>query len=90
MNNGTMSSGTSPGFCNVNASAAGFVPGAAPMSGVPVWLKLECLQKTGSFKPRGAFNKLLALTPEERRRIQHVIRGNHLADREALKELGYV
>lgn len=26
-----------------------------------VYLKLECLQKTGSFKPRGAFNKLLSL-----------------------------
>jgi len=33
--------------------------------GTPVWLKLECLQKTGSFKPRGAFNKMLSLTPGE-------------------------
>lgn len=30
-----------------------------------VYLKLECLQKTGSFKPRGAFNKLLRLTESE-------------------------
>jgi len=34
--------------------------------GVDVYLKLECLQKTGSFKPRGAFNKMLTLSPEER------------------------
>ena len=33
--------------------------------GARVYLKLECLQKTGSFKPRGAFNKMLTLTPEE-------------------------
>jgi threonine dehydratase len=46
--------------------------------GVPVWLKLECLQKTGSFKPRGAFNKMLTLTPEERARgVVAVSGGNH-------------
>jgi threonine dehydratase len=28
-------------------------------------LKLECLQVTGSFKPRGAFNKLANLAPEQ-------------------------
>jgi len=32
-----------------------------------VFLKLECLQKTGSFKVRGAFNKILSLGEEERR-----------------------
>ena len=35
-------------------------------SGAEVWLKLENLQYTGSFKLRGAFNKLLSLTPEQR------------------------
>src|SRR5690242_20367712 len=30
--------------------------------GAKVYLKLELLQKTGSFKPRGAFNKMLALS----------------------------
>src|SRR5215470_6922817 len=46
--------------------------------GVPVSLKLECLQKTGSFKPRGAFNKMLSLTPEERARgVVAVSGGNH-------------
>jgi threonine dehydratase len=46
--------------------------------GARVSLKLECLQKTGSFKPRGAFNKLLALPAEERRRgVVAVSGGNH-------------
>ncbi|MCI0571787.1 MAG: threonine ammonia-lyase [Myxococcaceae bacterium] len=33
-----------------------------------LYLKLENLQRTGSFKERGALNKLLLLTPEERAR----------------------
>lgn len=46
--------------------------------GTRVSLKLECLQKTGSFKPRGAFNKMLALTPQERARgVVAVSGGNH-------------
>ncbi|MBU1226716.1 MAG: threonine/serine dehydratase [Actinobacteria bacterium] len=34
--------------------------------GTPVSLKLEVLQKTGSFKPRGAFNQVLGLSDRER------------------------
>jgi threonine dehydratase len=46
--------------------------------GANVHLKLECLQKTGSFKPRGAFNKLLSLSPEELARgVVGVSGGNH-------------
>jgi threonine dehydratase len=46
--------------------------------GARVSLKLECLQKTGSFKPRGAFNKLLSLSDDERRRgVVSVSGGNH-------------
>jgi threonine dehydratase len=46
--------------------------------GAQVHLKLECLQKTGSFKPRGAFNKMLSLTePERRRGVVAVSGGNH-------------
>jgi threonine dehydratase len=46
--------------------------------GCRVSLKLECLQKTGSFKPRGAFNKMLSLTDDERRRgVVAVSGGNH-------------
>ncbi|MFO0939448.1 MAG: threonine/serine dehydratase [Pirellulales bacterium] len=43
-----------------------------------VYLKLECLQKTGSFKPRGAFNKLLQLSEAERAKgVVGVSGGNH-------------
>jgi len=31
-----------------------------------VYLKLECMQHTGSFKYRGALNKFLSLSPEDR------------------------
>lgn len=41
-------------------------------------LKLENLQRTGSFKDRGALNRLLALTPEERvRGVVTASAGNH-------------
>ena len=36
------------------------------LTGANVFLKLENLQFTGSFKLRGAFNKLLSLTPQQR------------------------
>src|SRR6202012_930671 len=46
--------------------------------GAEVYLKLEFLQKTGSFKPRGAFNKMLSLSPAERQPgIVAVSGGNH-------------
>lgn len=46
--------------------------------GADVFLKLECLQKTGSFKPRGAFNKLLSLSEAERAAgVVGVSGGNH-------------
>lgn len=56
------------------------VPSAALSArlGVPTYLKVECLQKTGSFKPRGAFNKLLATPEADRRRgVVAVSGGNH-------------
>jgi threonine dehydratase len=47
-------------------------------SGFEVWLKAENLQKTGSFKARGAFNKVLQLPPSERERgIITASAGNH-------------
>jgi threonine dehydratase len=47
-------------------------------AGVPVYLKLENLQRTGSFKVRGAFNRLLHLTPAERKRgVVAASAGNH-------------
>ena len=36
--------------------------------GCNLWLKFENLQFTSTFKERGALNRLLALSPEERRR----------------------
>jgi threonine dehydratase len=43
-----------------------------------VLLKLECLQVTGSFKPRGALNTLRSLAPDEiRRGIITASGGNH-------------
>lgn len=43
-----------------------------------VWLKPECLQRTGSFKIRGAYNRLAALTPCERARgVVAFSSGNH-------------
>jgi threonine dehydratase len=47
-------------------------------AGVSLWLKAESLQKTGSFKPRGALNLVLALPPEKRARgLVTVSAGNH-------------
>ena len=49
-----------------------------PCSDGALLLKLECLQVTGSFKARGAVNKLLSLTPAEvRRGIITASGGNH-------------
>ncbi len=46
--------------------------------GAPTYLKLECLQKTGSFKPRGAFNRMIELSEAERKRgVVAVSGGNH-------------
>ena len=53
-------------------------PGYACRGGPRVWFKLENRQHTGSFKVRGALNKLLALTPEERARgVVAASTGNH-------------
>lgn len=60
------------------------------IAGGPVWLKLENLQATGSFKLRGAFNALLALAPEQRARgVVAYSTGNHgQAIAWAAKQLG--
>jgi threonine dehydratase len=43
-----------------------------------LWLKCECLQTGGAFKLRGATNRLLQLTPEERERgVVAFSSGNH-------------
>ena len=46
--------------------------------GVHLHFKAELLQKTGSFKPRGALNKLHSLTQEEKKRgVITISSGNH-------------
>jgi threonine dehydratase len=47
--------------------------------GTNVYLKLELFQKTGSFKPRGAFNQMLHLSPEQRQRGAVAISGGNFA-----------
>jgi len=51
---------------------------ASEIRGVRVWLKCECQQTGNSFKLRGASNRLLQLTPEERERgVVAFSSGNH-------------
>jgi len=50
------------------------------MVGVSLRLKAELFQKTGSFKPRGVFNKLLSMNPEDLARgLVSLSAGNHAA-----------
>ena len=44
-----------------------FAPKLSQLSGAKIYVKQENLQNTGSFKLRGAFNKIASLTTEERR-----------------------
>ncbi len=48
------------------------------VAGADVWLKAENLQRTGSFKVRGAVNAVLQLSPDQRRRgVITLSAGNH-------------
>jgi threonine dehydratase len=48
------------------------------IAGVRTWLKCECLQTGGAFKLRGATNRLLQLSPQERERgVVAFSSGNH-------------
>ncbi|GAB3616516.1 threonine ammonia-lyase [Okibacterium endophyticum] len=50
----------------------------AELLGVPVLMKCENLQRTGSYKIRGAYNRMAKLTPEERARgVVAASAGNH-------------
>jgi threonine dehydratase len=53
-------------------------PALAELAGAEIYLKLETLHRTGSFKERGALTKLLALKAHERRAgVVAMSAGNH-------------
>lgn len=53
-------------------------PWLSGVTGFPVWLKLECLQRTRSFKARGALNAVASLTVGDRARgLVTASAGNH-------------
>lgn len=52
--------------------------------GTNIYLKLELFQRTGSFKPRGAFNQILQLSPEERKNGVVGVSGGNFAQGMAL------
>ncbi|MDH7798444.1 MULTISPECIES: threonine ammonia-lyase [unclassified Beijerinckia] len=78
-----------PSLTDIRAAEARIRPTLAPtpflhsrtlsdILGCELWLKFENLNFTASFKERGALNKLLQLTPEERERgVVAVSAGNH-------------
>ena len=52
--------------------------GLSALLGAEIYLKLETLQRSGSFKDRGALNRLLQLSEDERKRgVIAVSAGNH-------------
>jgi threonine dehydratase len=52
--------------------------GLGRMVGCELYLKLECFQKTGSFKPRGALHNMRGLPAADRRRgVVTISSGNH-------------
>ncbi len=53
-------------------------PSLSALTGAEVWLKLENLQFTGSFKDRGSLNRMLKLSDAERQRgVIAISAGNH-------------
>ena len=53
-------------------------PALFDLAACPLYLKLESLQRTGSFKDRGSLNRLLDLSPEQKQRgVVTASAGNH-------------
>jgi threonine dehydratase len=50
----------------INRTPLEFSPWLSDLAGVPIYLKLECWQRTRSFKLRGAYNAIASLSPEVR------------------------
>jgi threonine dehydratase len=64
------------GEIGVSAAARSYT--LSEITGADVWIKFENLQYTGSFKERGALNRLTMLTPEERAHgVVAMSAGNH-------------
>jgi threonine dehydratase len=62
----------------IHVSPCHFSHNLSELTGLPLYLKLENLQRTGSFKERGALNKLLTLSDEERKAgVIAASAGNH-------------
>lgn len=78
-----------PTFADIRHAAAAIQPALvrtptrhsrtlSGIAGCEVWLKFENRQFTASFKERGALNRILSLTPEERARgVAAMSAGNH-------------
>ena len=63
---------------DIYLSPARHSAGLSELTGQQVFLKLDNLQRTGAFKERGALNKILTLTPQERSRgVIAASAGNH-------------
>jgi threonine dehydratase len=85
----TLETVTPPGMEDIRAAAAALAPVAVEtpllpafaldrMTGGRVLIKPELLQRTGSFKFRGAYNKIRSLDPDRRRRgVVAFSSGNH-------------
>lgn len=55
-----------------------FSPNISTQVGLPTYLKAENLQRAGSFKIRGAYNKMVSLTPDDKARgVIAASAGNH-------------
>jgi threonine dehydratase len=71
-------SGVVPPGGGVDFRGVVLAPSLDDRLGRDVWLKLECMQVTGSFKARGALNRVLSLPPAEAARgIVTASGGNH-------------
>jgi threonine dehydratase len=59
------------------------------VAGAPVWLKAELFQHTGSFKLRGALNRMRGLSADERARgVITVVSGGNIDPALAARLLG--
>ncbi|XDZ64751.1 threonine ammonia-lyase [Alphaproteobacteria bacterium LSUCC0684] len=77
---------TPENICKAHAAMDGHIirtplvpaPGLSLLTGIDLWLKLEDLQHTSSFKARGAFTKMQTLSDDEKRRgVITMSAGNH-------------